>query len=70
MTTSKDEIDSLRSHLEHIRQWCDHEIKNGYAATERGIFSTVSDMARRALKTPRATEIYVRREGLPPASQP
>ncbi len=71
MTTESDEIRNLRASLEHIRQWCDHEVKYGAKGVHMAVCETVKRLALLGLKTPRASKgIMMPIVAMPPAPGP
>lgn len=55
MTSTTDEIANLRAALDHIRAWCGHELKHVPNHPAKTQLEAVCDMAKRGLKTQRAS---------------
>lgn len=64
MTSYTDEIDNLRAGLEDILEWCHNTASHSPSDVERAVCNHLAAMARRALKTPRASVVLP----IPPAS--
>jgi hypothetical protein len=57
MTSPQDEIRNLRAALEDIQNWCQLVATHSKSIDERAACQHLAAMARRGLKTPRASKI-------------
>lgn len=57
MTSATDEIANLRAGLEDILDWCHTTSLHCSSDVERETYDRIAAMARRALKTPRASKV-------------
>ncbi len=57
MTSYADEIRALRAGLDHIVEWCYHTALHTPSDVERANCNHIATLARRTLKTPRASKL-------------